>query len=48
MASQAKQYNVILTSDLSKVRKLLEIGYDYVLVRGRTVVLGKNVTPEGV
>ena len=48
MTSQAKEYDVVLTDDLSKVRKLLEIGYEYVFVRGRTVVLRRTVTPEGV
>jgi hypothetical protein len=48
MAKQAKEYDVVLTDDLNKVRKLLEIGYEYVFIRGRTVVLRKTVTPEGV
>jgi len=48
MAKQAKEYDVVLTDDLNKVRKLLEIGYEYVFIRGRTVVLRKIVTPEGV
>jgi hypothetical protein len=48
MAKQAKKYDVVLADDLNKVRKLLEIGYEYLFIRGRTVVLRKTVTPEGV
>jgi len=48
MAKQAKEYDVGLTDNINEVRKLLEIGYEYVFMRGRTVVLRKSVTPEGV
>ena len=48
MAKQAKEYDVVLADDLNKARKLLEIGYEYVFIRGRTVTLRRTVTPEGV
>jgi hypothetical protein len=48
MAQQAKEYDVALTDDLNEARKLLEIGYDYVFMRDRTIVVRRIVTPEGL
>jgi len=48
MAKQVKEYDVVATYNMNEVRKLLEVGYEYVFMRGRTVVLRRIITPEGV
>lgn len=48
MAKQAREYDVVLTDSMKEAGKLLDVGYEYVFMRGRTIVLRRIVTPEGV